>query len=88
MEERPAADVIIPIIQQFLSYCPHSPPLCDMPQSGLAALGADSSTLSRAPTEGSSTDDTQSSSDEEIGTGTYIVIIISDRSIILTPRHL
>jgi hypothetical protein len=64
-------DVIIPIIQQFLSHCPHSPPLCDMLRlsSGLADLGAESSSPSRAPTEGSSTDDTQPSSDEEIGTG-------------------
>ena len=90
MEERPAADLIIRIIEQFLSYCPQSPPLCDMLRllSGLADLGADSSlSLSRTPTEGSSTRVTQAASDEE-DQNRYIVMIISVQLIILTPRHL
>jgi serine/threonine protein kinase len=71
MEERPAAEVIIPTIQQFWSSCPQSPPLCDLlrSRSGQADLGAESSSLSQGSAEGSSTDDTQSFSDEEIGTG-------------------
>ena len=58
MEERPAVEAIIPTIQQFLSSCPCSPPLCDLlpSWSGQADLGAEpSSSLSHAPTEGPST---------------------------------
>jgi serine/threonine protein kinase len=33
IEEHPAADAIIPTIEQFLSYCPQSPPLCDFLRS-------------------------------------------------------
>ena len=57
VEERNSAEVIIPTIQQFLSYCPQSPPLCDLLRSswsGQADLGA------AAPTESSSTHSYQS----------------------------
>jgi hypothetical protein len=50
MKERPAAEVIISTIQQFLSSCPRSPPLWDLlrPWSGQAHLVAESSlSLSR-----------------------------------------
>ena len=90
MEERPAAEMIIPIIKQFLSHCPQSPPLCDLLRSwsGKADLGAESSSsLSQAPTEGSSTHVSAAASDEANQTR-YIVIIISVQSIILTPRNL
>ena len=74
MEERPAAEAIISIIQQFLSYCPQSPPLCDLLWSCRADHEAESSScLSRAPTEGSYT---HVASDEANQTR-YIVIIIS-----------
>ena len=45
VEERPAAEVIIPIIQQFLRYSPQSPPLVDLLRSwsGRADLEAESS---------------------------------------------
>ncbi|KAI9573318.1 kinase-like domain-containing protein [Boletus coccyginus] len=33
IEQRPAAEVIIPTIEQFLSHCPQFPPLCDALQS-------------------------------------------------------
>ena len=62
MEERPAAEAIIPIIQQFLSHCPQSPPLCDLLRSwsGQADLGTASLLLpSEAPAEGSSAHVTQ-----------------------------
>ena len=58
MEERPAAEAIIPTIQQCLSSCPRPPPLCDLlpSWSDQADLRAESSlSLSQAPTEGSST---------------------------------
>ena len=58
MEERPAAEAIIPTVQQFLSSCPRSPPLCDLlpPWSAQADLRAELSlSLSQTPTEGSST---------------------------------
>ena len=58
MEERPTVEAIIPTIQQFLTSCPRSPPLCDLlpSWSGQADLWAESpSSLSHAPTEGSST---------------------------------
>ena len=74
VEERPAAEAIIPTIQQFWSSCPQSPPLCDLlrSRSGEADLGAESSwSLSQGPAEGSSTHVTQTSSDEQIGTGIY-----------------
>ena len=90
MEERPAAEEIIPTIQQFLSYCPQSPPLCDLLQSrsGQAGLGVESPlSLSQAPTEGSNTHATQAASDED-DQNRYIVAIILVQSIILTPRHL
>ena len=55
IEERPTIQVIISTIQQFLSYCPQSPPLYDMLLSWSEAdLGAEPSlSLSQAPTEGS-----------------------------------
>jgi serine/threonine protein kinase len=91
MEERPAAVAIIPTIQQFLSYCPHSPPLCDilLSRPGQADLWAESSLpLSHgAPTECSSTHVTHAASDEDVQ-NRYIVTIISVQSIILTFRHL
>ena len=58
MEERPAVVAIIPTIQEFLSSCPRSPPLCDLlpSWSGQADLGAESSSsLSQALTEDSRT---------------------------------
>ena len=57
MEERPAAEVIVFTIQQFLRYCSESPPLCDLlrPSSGQADLGVESPfklLLSQAPMQG------------------------------------
>ncbi|KAI9460812.1 kinase-like domain-containing protein [Boletus coccyginus] len=54
IEERPAAEVIIPTIRQFLNDCPLSPPFCDLlpAWSSQADLGAESS-LSVDQTEGS-----------------------------------
>jgi len=45
MEARPAAEAIIPTIQQFLTYFPRSPPLVDLLRSwsGQADLGTESS---------------------------------------------
>ena len=92
-EERPAAEAIIPTIQQFLSSCPWSPPLCDFlrESSGQADLGAESSSSSSslASTEGSSTHHgvTQTASDKD-DQNRYIVIIISVQSIMLTLPHL
>ena len=68
MGERPAAEVIIPTIQQFLDYCPQSPPLDDLlrSRSGQADLRAESSlSPSQAPTEGSGTHVTEGASDED-----------------------
>jgi len=60
IEERPAAEAIIPTIQQFLSHCSEFPPLCDLLRlwSDQADLGAESST------EGSSSHVTPGASDE------------------------
>ena len=55
MEERPAAEAIIPTIQRFLSYCSESPPLRDMLRSPSGQADLTSSSLDQAPTEGSST---------------------------------
>ena len=88
MEERPAAEVIIPAIQQFLSYYPQPPPLCDLLRSwsGQADLRAESSLpLTKAPTAGSNTHVTQAVSDED-DHSRYIVTIIPVQLIILTPR--
>jgi hypothetical protein len=86
MEERPAVEAIIPTIQQFLSSCPWSPPLCDVFRSwsGQADLGAESLS-SLAFTGGSSTHHgvTQAASDE-YDLNRYIVMILSAQSIILT----
>ena len=55
-EERPAAEAIIPTIQQFVNSCPGAPPLCDLlrPWSSQADLEVESSPLSQTITEGSS----------------------------------
>ena len=47
-EERPAAEAIIPTIQQFVNSCPGAPPLCDLlrPWSSQADLEVESSPLS------------------------------------------
>ena len=91
-EERPTTEAIIPTIQQFLSHCPESPPLCDFLRSwsSQADLGAESrSSLSQAPTEISSTHHgvTQAASDED-DQNRYTVMIISVQSIMLTLPHL
>ena len=73
-EERPAAEAIIPTIQQFVNSCPGTPPLCDLlrPWSSQADLGVESSLpLSQTITEGSSNHVTEAVSDEEIKTGMY-----------------
>ena len=90
MDERPSAEVIIPTIQQFLSHCPQSPPLCDLLRSwsGQDDLGVESSSL-LAPAEGSSTHHgfTQAASDED-DQNRYIVMIISVQSTMLTLSFL
>ena len=90
MEERPAAEAIIPTIQLFLSYSPQSPPLVNLlrSRSGQADLAAESLlSLSQVPTKGSGTHITQAASDED-DQNRYIIVIISVQPIILTPRHL
>lgn len=90
IEERPAAEVIIFTIEQFLSHCPHSPPLCDLllTWSSRADLEANSSSsLSQAPTEGSSLCVFRASSDED-EQNRYIMMTISAHSILLTSRCL
>ena len=71
MEERPAAEVVISTIQQFLNSCPQSAPLCDLlqPCAGQADLGVELSlSLSQASVEDSSIHVTQAAIDEETGT--------------------
>ena len=88
MEDRPAAEAIIPTIQQFLSSCPWSPPLL---RSWLdqADLGAESSSSSLALTEGSSTHHgvTRAASDED-DQKKYVAMIISVQSTMLTLPHI
>ena len=89
IETRPAAEALIPIIQQFLRCSPQSPPLCDLlrPWSGWADLGTESSlSLRQAPTDGPSTHVTQAANDED-DQNRYIIAIISVEWIILTRRH-
>ena len=81
-EERPAAEAIIPTIQQFISSCPQSLPLCDLlqPWSGQADLEAELlSSLSQDLTQAFSDEDDQNR---------YIVMTMPVHSIVLTPRHL
>ena len=83
IEERPAAEVIISTIEQFLSHCPQSPPLRDLlpAWSSEANVGAKSlSSVSYAPTAGS-----RSHEDDQ---NRYIVMIILVHSAILTPQYL
>jgi len=90
IEERPAAEVIISTIKQFLSHCSQSPPLCDLllARSSEADFGAESLLFaSHTPTDGSRTHATQAASDED-DQNRYIAMIILVHSIMLTPRHL
>ena len=85
MEERPAVEVLIPTIKQFLSYCPQPLPLSDLlhPWSGQADLGAESSlSLSQTPIEGSGTSVSRAASEED-NKHRYRVTIISVQSTIL-----
>jgi len=89
VEERPAAEVIISTIKQFLSYYPRSPPLRDLlpAWSSKADFGAKSlSSINHPPTDGPSTQVTQAASDED-DQNRYIVMVISVHSIMLTFRH-
>ena len=82
MEDRPAAEVIIPTIQRFLSHCLQSPPLCDLLRSwsGQADLGVESSlSPNQAPTEGSNTH----AASDGVSQNRYIVVFTSVQSIIL-----
>ncbi|KAI9573332.1 kinase-like domain-containing protein [Boletus coccyginus] len=67
IEERPAAEVIISTIKQFLSHCPQSPPLCDLllaSWSSEAELGAKLLlSVSHAATDSSSMHVSQVASD-------------------------
>ena len=89
IEERPAAGVIIPTIEHFLSHCPLSPPLCDLPPawSSQVDLGAESSSLSKNFTTGSHTHVAEAVSDEN-DQNRYIVMFISLQFIILISLHL
>ena len=79
MEERPAAEAIIPTIQQSLSSCPGTTPLCDLLRQAESTLS-----LSQAP---ANPDVTQAGNDK-VDQNRYKVMIISVQSILLTPRHL
>jgi serine/threonine protein kinase len=74
MDERPAAEVMIPTIRQFLDHCPQPPPLCDLLRSwsGQADLGAESLSPSQAPTEGSGTHVTHSDEEDYLTPVDYI----------------
>jgi len=90
IEERPTAQVIISTIEQFLSRCPQSPPLCDLLPAWLSEADLEansSSSLTQAPTEGPSPHVSQASSDKD-EQDRYIVMIISAHLIMLTSRHL
>ena len=86
VEERPAAEAIIPTIQRFLSYCSGSPPLRDLLLLPFGQADLTSSSLGQVATEGSSTHVTQVATEED--QNRYIVTVMSVQSIILTLRHL
>jgi len=89
IEERPAAEVIMSTIKQFLYHFPQTPPLRDLLRSwsSEADLGTDSSlSLCQILTEGSSTHVTQAASDEDDQSRYMMIILI--HSITLTPWHI
>ena len=75
MEDRPTAEVITPIIQEFLSYCPHSRPLRDLLGSHSNHTGflaeSESSSLVQTSTEDSSWTDNIHDEDYQDGYAEY-----------------
>ena len=84
IEERPAVEVILSTIQQFLSHCQRPPPLCDLlpARASQDDLGPEPSSVSPA---GMRISQASSNEDDE---SRYVVMTISVQFTILTSRHL